>query len=138
MKTPERPDWPALTAAAWKASEAAYAPYSNFRVGAALWMPNGEIFAGCNVENRSFGMTLCAERTAAVSAVVAGHRRFLAAVVVADSKEPPRPCGLCLGTLIEFGDEDLAVRLLNRAGQTESFRLGELMPYPFSADELND
>lgn len=136
MNTPENPDWQALTEAAWKAREAAYAPFSGFRVGAALWMPSGEIFAGCNVENRSFGITICAERTAAVSAVAAGHRRFVAAVVVADSKTPPRPCGLCLDTLAEFADADLPVRLSNLSGEVADFRLGELLPHPFSADEL--
>lgn len=136
MNTSKNVDWQALTDAAWKAREAAYAPFSGFRVGAALWMPNGEIFAGCNVENRSFGITICAERTATVSAVAAGHRKFVAAVVAADSAVPPRPCGLCLDTLAEFAAPDVAVRLVNLAGEVEDFSLGDLLPHPFSADEL--
>ena len=92
-------DWESLTRAALDVRARAHAPYSRFAVGAALLADTGKVFAGCNVENRSFGLTICAERSAVVQAIAAGARRIERIVVVADSDTPPRPCGPCLDTL---------------------------------------
>lgn len=118
-------DWQELTDAAWRARDAAYAPYSSFAVGAALLADDGRIFVGCNVENLSYGLTMCAERVAVGAAVAAGARKFRALVVVADTAQPISPCGGCRQVLAEFGD--FPVLMANRHGQ-EEMRLAELLP----------
>ena len=107
----------------------AYAPYSKFLVGAVLVGKDGRIFAGCNVENISFGLTICAERNAVFAAVAAGCREFEKMVVVADTEVPASPCGACRQVLAEF-NPDLEVVLANFRGQRETFRLSELLPRP--------
>lgn len=107
----------------------AYAPYSKFLVGAVLVGRDGRIFAGCNVENISFGLTICAERNAVFAAVAAGCREFEKMVVVADTEVPASPCGACRQVLAEF-NPDLEVVLANFRGQRETFRLSELLPRP--------
>lgn len=114
-----------LIAAAWQVREMAYAPYSEFQVGAALLASNGQVFPGCNVENISYGLTNCAERVAIGAAVAAGVRDFEKVVVVADTAEPISPCGACRQVLAEFGVK--TVILANRAGHIE-FSLEELLP----------
>lgn len=114
-----------LIAAAWEVREKAYAPYSNFQVGAALLASNGQVFPGCNVENISYGLTNCAERVAIGAAVAAGVRNFEKVVVVADTAEPISPCGACRQVMAEFGVK--TVILANRAGSIE-FSLEELLP----------
>lgn len=114
-----------LVEAAWQAREAAYAPYSNFSVGAALLAEDGKVFTGCNVENISYGLTNCAERVAMGAAVAAGARKFKAMVVVADTAVPISPCGACRQVLAEFGVP--LVILANRRERVE-FRLEELLP----------
>lgn len=114
-----------LIAAAWDAREWAYAPYSNFKVGAALLASDGRVFQGCNVENISYGLTNCAERVAIGAAVAAGVRDFEKVVVVADTAEPISPCGACRQVLAEFGVN--TVVLANKAGSIE-FSLHELLP----------
>ncbi len=123
-------DFDALYQAALKAREQAYAPFSKFRVGAALLTTDGSLFTGCNVENRSFGLTICAERTAVVSAVAAGHREIQAVAVVTDTHPPAVPCGMCLDTLSEFAG-DIPVLVGDLQGQTVLHRLRELHPNPF-------
>jgi cytidine deaminase len=118
-------EWESLVEAAWLARESAYAPYSNFHVGAALLAADGRVFSGCNVENVSYGLTNCAERVAIGAAVTAGVREFLAVVVVADTALPISPCGACRQVLAEFGVP--WVMLANRT-QREQFRLEELLP----------
>ena len=124
-------DWQPLIRAAGEARERAHAPYSGFRVGSALRTAGGAIFAGCNVENRSYGATVCAERVALASAIAAGERDPLALVVVADASPPSPPCGLCLQVLSEFAAPGLPVRLVNPRGESRELRLDELLPHPF-------
>ena len=114
-----------LVTAAWKAREMAYAPYSTFAVGAALLAADGRIFSGCNVENLSYGLTQCAERTAICSAVAAGVREFVMLVVVADTTVPVSPCGACRQVMAEFTVP--RVILANRSERLE-FSLDELLP----------
>ena len=114
-----------LLAAAWRARGAAYSPYSNFPVGAALLAGDGRIFVGCNVENISFGLTNCAERVAIGAAIAAGVREFVAAAVVADTGVPISPCGACRQVLAEFGVP--VVVLANRADRLV-FTMEELLP----------
>ena len=124
-------DWEPLIEAAWRARERSYSPYSGFAVGAALRTRDGAIHLGCNVENRCYALTVCAERTAVCSAVAAGARELEAIVVVADADPPARPCGLCLDTLAEF-DPDLPILLVNRAGERVELRGRDLLTQPFS------
>ncbi len=124
-------DWEPLIRAATAARRSAHAPYSGFAVGAAIGTAGGVVFAGCNVENRSYGGTICAERVALASAVAAGESQPQAVVVLADADPPARPCGLCLQFLAEFAGPDLPILLVNTAGQRREFRLGELLPHPF-------
>jgi len=112
---------------ALRARQAAHAPYSRFQVGAALEAKNGEIFTGCNVENLSFGLTLCAERTAVVSAVAAGVRAFRRILIVADSREPIAPCGACRQVLAEFAC-DMEVISVNLQGKKYRTKLSLLLP----------
>lgn len=117
-----------LYEAAEKAKENAYAPYSGFKVGAALKTKNGNIYIGCNVENVSFGATICAERTAACSAIAAGEKEFEAIAIAADRKAT-FPCGICRQFLCEFGDIDVIIEMEEGL---KVFRLSELMPHSFS------
>jgi cytidine deaminase len=107
----------------------AYAPYSRFHVGAVLVGKDGRTFAGCNVENISYGLTICAERNAVFAAVAAGCREFERIVITADTEVPASPCGACRQVLAEF-NPDLVVVLSNFHGLTETFRLSELLPRP--------
>lgn len=124
-------DWDPLLDAARQARESAYAPYSRFAVGAALLAEDGSIWSGANVENRSYGLALCAERAAVAAAVASGRRRFQAVLVLTDTKPPAPPCGLCRETLTEFCGPELPIRLANLDGDIRQFRLGELFPEPF-------
>jgi len=114
-----------LIGAAWQVRDAAYAPYSKFQVGAALLAADGRVFTGCNVENLSFGLTICAERVAIATAVAAGVQSFDRIVVVADTAEPVSPCGACRQVMAEFGVPE--VILANRRSQ-QQFTLDELLP----------
>ena len=118
-----------LVAQAIAVAGRAYAPYSKFQVGAVLVGKDGRTFAGCNVENISFGLTICAERNAVFAAVAAGCREFTRIVIVADTEVPASPCGACRQVLAEF-NPDLEVVLTNFRGQSETFRLSELLPRP--------
>lgn len=103
----------ALLKVAATAARKAYAPYSNFKVGAALLCADGEVFTGCNVENASYGLTNCAERTAVFSAIAAGRKDFVALAVVADGSSMPYPCGACRQVLSEFCREEFSVYVAN-------------------------
>lgn len=110
---------------AWDVRERAYAPYSGFPVGAALLAGDGRVFTGCNIENLSYGLTICAERVAIGSAVAAGVRSFPMIAVVADTDVPVSPCGACRQVLAEFGVERI---LLANRSQTMEFELADLLP----------
>lgn len=124
-------DWTELLRAAKAVREHAYCPYSNFQVGSAILTEDGTVFIGCNVENRTFGLTVCAERVAALSAVAKGHRAIAAVAVVTDTEPPSPPCGQCLEVLTEFGRPDLAVLLANVQGASKEYRLSDFLPHPF-------
>lgn len=123
-------NWDALAAAALAARERAHAPYSGYKVGAALLLEDGTIVPGCNVENRLLGLSVCAERNAVANAVVQGRRDFKAIAVVTASTPPAAPCGSCRETLAEFV-EDLPILLTNTLGEREQVRLVELLPHRF-------
>ena len=118
-----------LVAIALDARQRAYAPYSSFAVGAALLDSDGRTFAGCNVENVSFGLTMCAERVAIGSALAAGSTRFQAIAVVSDSAEPVVPCGACRQVLAEFST-DLRIVSATTNGLITEFSLACLLPSP--------
>ena len=120
----------ALVDAAREAQARAIAPYSRFTVGAALLLPDGTTVTGCNIENATYGLTMCAERVAMFTALAAGHRRFRRIAVVADTKAPTPPCGSCRQILWEFGG-DLEVILANLKRETGRHRLSDLLPLPF-------
>ena len=124
-----------LVAAARDARERAVATYSNFRVGAALETADGTIVTGCNIENASYGLTICAERVAMFKALSEGHRTFVRIAVVADTESPTSPCGACRQVLWEFGS-DLEVILANMREVTGRHRMAELLPHAFSARQL--
>ena len=114
----------------------AYAPYSDFRVGAALLADDGTIIVGCNVENSSFPSGSCAERGALAAAVVAGHRHFAALVIVTDAEEPTSPCGMCRQALVEFAP-DLQIISITTSGAEASWSLADLLPHPFTPQSLH-
>jgi len=125
----------ALVREAIAAREQAYAPYSDFAVGAALLTASGRIFHGCNVENASYGLSLCAERVAMFAAVAAGERGFIALAVVADTAREVSPCGACRQVMVEF-NPDMPVILANLRGAVHVVTAGELLPGAFTAEDL--
>jgi cytidine deaminase len=119
-----------LVEAATAARARAHAPYSAFKVGAALETAGGTIVTGCNIENVSYGLTICAERVAMFKALSEGHRQFRRIAIVADTPAPTPPCGPCRQILWEFGG-DLEVVLANLTGERARFRMTDLLPHPF-------
>ena len=124
-----------LVGAATEARERAFAPYSEFRVGAALLAEDGTVFTGCNVESASYGLTICAERVALVKGISEGRTRFTAVAVVADTERLTPPCGACRQFLWEFAP-DATVILANLAGLTAHYSMRELLPHGFDAGSL--
>jgi cytidine deaminase len=121
-----------LVTAARRARRNAHAAYSHFKVGAALEAADGTIITGCNIENATYGLTVCAERVAMFKALSDGHRRFRRIAVVADTADPTPPCGACRQILWEFGG-DLEVILANLRTEKGRHRLSALLPLPFDA-----
>ncbi len=113
----------------------AYAPYSNFKVGAALLTKSGKIFTGCNVENSSYGASMCAERVAVFKAVSEGETEFLQIAVVTDTEEPAMPCGMCRQVLAEFSPH-IKIYAANLEGKVVETTLDELLPYAFTKEDL--
>ena len=120
-----------------KVRERAYAPYSHFPVGAALLTAEGEIFTGCNVENASFGLTICAERAAVFAALAAGKKQFKGIALVADTVEPPTPCGACRQVLHEFAP-DMWIICANLKGQKRLLHLSQILPAAFTTKKDKD
>ena len=123
-----------LLEAARAVQRRAYAPYSRFHVGCALEADDGRVFVGCNVENASYGLTICAERAAVCAAVAAGARRFVRAVVVSDADPPAAPCGACRQVLSEFG-RDFRVDGVGPSAALH-WTIGELLPAAFRKEQL--
>lgn len=124
-----------LVAAAREARQRAYVPYSGFPVGAALLTEDGTLYSGCNIENASYGLCNCAERTAMFKAVSEGHRRVVAFAVVADTEGPVSPCGACRQVMAEFGP-DARVLLANLRGNVAVTSVRELLPGAFRETDL--
>jgi len=124
-----------LISAALNARQNAHTPFSKFKVGAAVEDDSGRVYTGCNIENATYGLTICAERVAIFKAVSEGARRFVRVAVVADTDKLTPPCGACRQILWEFcGDVDIVLANLN--GKTETLRLGTLFPRAFDASFL--
>ena len=126
-----------LVAAARAAREHAVADFSGFKVGAALETADGRVITGCNVENASYGLTICAERVAIFKALSEGHRSFRQIVVVADTEAQTPPCGACRQIIWEFCG-DIPVVLANLRGDIETLQMRDLLPRPFDADFLRE
>jgi cytidine deaminase len=124
-----------LQAAALAARENAHAPYSKFRVGAALEDASGRVYTGCNIENATYGLTLCAERVAVFKAISEGAREFRRIAVAADTETLTPPCGACRQIMWEFCG-DIEITLVNPRGKSEVVRLKELLPRAFDASFL--
>lgn len=125
-----------LVELAREARQYAYAPYSRFKVGAAVECPDGRIFTGANIENSSFGLTLCAERVALVKAVSEGALEITRIAVIAETHVPIPPCGACRQVMLEFCKPDAVVIMANLGGQLDIRTLSELAPLPFDRSFL--
>jgi len=125
-----------LIAAARQVASRAYAPGSNFCVGAALESEDGRVFTGCNVENASYGLTVCAERNAVGHAVAEGARRIVRCVVCTPLAEPGLPCGACRQVLAEFGPE-MTIVLVGSSEVVRTMNLADILPQPFRFEDLN-
>ncbi len=128
-------DEAALIQAALDVRRNSYSPYSRFAVGAALWTVDGSIVAGCNVENGSFPLSVCAERAAVATAIGLGHRQFMAVAIVAGD-DPVTPCGGCRQVLLEFGDMDVICVSARDCHRVSRYRLRDLLPHAFDLEEL--
>jgi cytidine deaminase len=124
----------ALIGLATRARENAYAPYSKYPVGAAVLAEDDRVFAGCNVENASYGLGLCAERAAIASAIAAGAKRIRAVVIVTDADPPGTPCGACRQWMAEFGADDMEIVTAAPTGRYQCHTLGKLLPNAFRLD----
>lgn len=114
----------------------AWAPYSRYHVGAAVRGASGRIYVGANVENASYGLALCAERSAVAAAIAAGEKRLVAVAVVTATSPPAAPCGMCRQTLAEFAGDELPIVLCNDAGEETSTTLGAILPHAFRRGDL--
>jgi cytidine deaminase len=114
----------------------AHAPYSKFKVGAALLAADGQLYTGCNVESASYSLTVCAERVALLKAASSGVRKIKSIAVVADTEEPVPPCGACRQMISEFGEEGTEVISANLQGKAQVFTIKELLPTPFDPSFL--
>ena len=129
------PDWEALRDRAFAAMERAYAPYSGFRVGAALLGADGRVTEGCNVENAAYPAGICAERGAVAAAVVQGSQRFAALVIATEASTPTPPCGMCRQVLMEFAP-DMPVLSVTRRGAQAQWSMADLLPQAFTPTSL--
>lgn len=118
-----------------KARKKAYTPYSKFKVGAAVLTSDGKIFTGCNIENASFGLTVCAERVAILKAISEGSYKFEAIAIIGDTNRPCSPCGACRQVISEFG-KDIKIVMSNLKGEVKIKKISELLPEAFSKNDL--
>lgn len=118
------------------AKETSYSPYSKFRVGASLVTSDGTIFSGCNVENASYGLAICAERNAIFQAVYAGKKKIIAVAVTSDEKAFLTPCGACRQVISEFADKNAEIILISVDGKTKSQTFGKIFPTPPALHKL--
>ena len=130
-RNPTNVEWTQLADAAKAASANAYCPYSRFPVGAAVLGSNGEIASGCNVENASYGLTVCAERNAIFRAVTDGAKAIVALALYTPTPKPVTPCGACLQVIAEFG-RSARIRTVCASGEYDEYAFGELLPHGFS------
>lgn len=121
---------------ALKALEQAYAPYSTFHVGVCLESESGQLFSGCNIENASYSLTLCAESTAIAAMISAGDKTIRRLVIVSSGADFCSPCGACRQRLLEFAAEPMEIYLFNPAGELRTHTLQELLPYTFGKNDL--
>ena len=121
---------------AMQAKETSYSPYSKFRVGASVLTDDGEIFAGCNVENSSYGLAICAERNAVFHAAFAGKRKIVAVAVSSDEDTFITPCGACRQVIAEFADKNAEVILLTKKRKSKSVKFGKIFPAPPALNKL--
>ena len=126
-----------LLSVAKQAREESYSPYSKFSTGAAVLTEERRVFSGANIENSSYGLTICAERVAIYKAVAAGYRDFKALIVIADTEKPVSLCGACRQVLLEFG-QDIIVFMANLKGDIKKSTSGELLPGGFSGKDINN
>jgi cytidine deaminase len=117
-----------------KAKENAYSPYSKFKVGAALLTKNGKVYTGCNIENSSFGLSICAERVAIFKAISEGEKDFEKIVIVADTTESIRPCGACRQVMSEFGDFEIV--MVSKKNEIAKSSVRKLLPFNFNGSFL--
>src|SRR5215470_1774159 len=127
-----RVPWNGLFKAASDARSNAYAPYSKLKIGAAVMTKDGEVFAGCNVENSSYGLSVCGERAAIFRAVAEGHKDISAVAIIADTAAPPPPCGMCRQVMAELASPNLEIRARNLKGREQRYWLSRLLPNTFS------
>jgi len=132
----EYKDYDKLIELAKEAREKAYVPYSHFKVGACVLTDDGKTYQGCNIENASYGLTNCAERTALFSAYANGDRKLKAIAVVADTEGPVSPCGACRQVMLELGGEDMIVILSNMKGDYAVVTVKDLLPGAFTSKDL--
>lgn len=132
----EYKDYEKLIELAKEAREKAYAPYSNFKVGACVITEDGSVYTGCNIENASFGLTVCAERVAMFKAYSDGKRKLKALAVVADTEGPVSPCGACRQVMMELGGEDMVVILSNMKGDHAIMTVKDLLPGAFTSKDI--
>lgn len=125
-----------LAKKAESAKDKAFAPYSNFHVGAALVTKSGKIYEGANIENSSYGLTICAERTAAFQAILEGEREFDSIAIASDAAEFCPPCGACRQVLLDLCGKNLNVVMINKKQEIKSFKLSELIPFSFGEEYL--
>lgn len=139
MKVEEKKlDLEQLITEAKLAREKAYTPYSKFPVGSAVLTKNGKVYHGCNIENASYGVTNCAERTALFKAISEGDTEFQMLAVIADTQGPVTPCGACRQVIAEFCAKDMKIILANLQGDMRTVTVAELLPLAFTAEELHE
>jgi cytidine deaminase len=125
-----------LIDAAAAARKNAHAPYSRYSVGAAVRASSGKVYAGANIENASYGLALCAERSAVAAAISAGEKKLTSVAVMTSTSPPAAPCGMCRQVLAEFAGDELPIALVNDAGERTDTTLGAMLPHAFRSGDL--